>query len=319
MVNESKISIDANQIQRYSKAEAIDFVEEVLGSAQSWAPSLVEFRLSSDSQEDWKTEVGRWLLLARDLGFLDPLRKRLARASTAPRPVDAGTDYPYTLLQHELAAATAAYYFTGIGWRFESWEQRGEGLDIDLRLRTVGGSSVDIQVKASDHFRRTLDGRTVGGDHDEWVLEGIKNAAGQLEKSPGPMRMIVACPQREEPIRSDVVAHYLFGQPISKREVWGIRPDTRGLFATNSGEKISAIVVLGLLHGGFRETLYRCTAFLNPWTDCPSGQMETPAFPHARVLALHENVFTWQPEPPGLYGCHSFRTGVAYVESEQGE
>ena len=113
----------------------------MLGNAQIWAPSLVEFRLSSASQKDWKTEVGCWLLLARDLGFLDPLRKRVARASTAPRPVDAGTDCPYTLLQHELAAATAAYYFTGIGWRFESWEQRGEGLDIDLRLRATGGTS----------------------------------------------------------------------------------------------------------------------------------------------------------------------------------
>jgi hypothetical protein len=77
---ETKVSIDAHVIRRYPDGEALAAVEDVMGAPERWAPSLIEHRLSSDFQADWKCEVGCWLLKARDLGFLDTLKSRLRRA-----------------------------------------------------------------------------------------------------------------------------------------------------------------------------------------------------------------------------------------------
>jgi hypothetical protein len=75
-----EVSIDARNLRRYSEREALAFVDSVLGFPESWPPSLIAFRLSSDFQAEWKCEVGNWLLLARDHGFLDQLLGRTNRA-----------------------------------------------------------------------------------------------------------------------------------------------------------------------------------------------------------------------------------------------
>jgi len=110
----SIVSINAAAIRKSGKAEALACVDEVLGNAAEWAPSLIDYRLTSPFQGYWKLEVGGWLLLARELGFLPALLNRLQRAfKEAHDPkVKGANDSAHRILQQELAPAMAVHYFT---------------------------------------------------------------------------------------------------------------------------------------------------------------------------------------------------------------
>jgi hypothetical protein len=284
---ETKVSIDAHALRRYAEADALAAVQEVLGPPDRWAPSLIGHRLSSDFQADWKLEVGYWLLNARDLDFLEPLKRRLRRAAieSAHPQVTGPNDSAHKILGQELAAAMVTYYFTAMGWSFLSWEPPVPRGDVDVRMLSPAGLSVDVQVKAPDQPGDVVGGRIVDGEFDDRVLRAIDKAMHQLEPAPGPARMVVISPQRTWNINADVLACHLVGTPGGRSlQGWGVDKQSGGAFALTPGSEISAVVDLSLVRGP-GETLYRCTVIANPWID-EVGRLATEMFPQARVLHL---------------------------------
>jgi hypothetical protein len=276
---------------------------------------LIAYRLSDDFQANWKTEVGHWLLFARDWGFLERLRKRLidrALGEAAKPEMTGPNDSAHRILLSELAPAMAAYYFTRLGWRFHSWEPPPPipRVDVDLRLESLSGLVVDVQVKAPDQPGEYSHGRIVNGEIDERVLKAIDKAVGQLEFASGPGRMVVVCPQRTWPIAADVLACHLLGKAITRSdEVWGISREGGGVFCKTPGSGIAAVAALSYDRGD--KELYRCTVIRNPWA--PSAAViPVECFPHARVLSLVGDRFVWDPEQPG--SCFRFPTGMRFLE-----
>ena len=311
---ETKISIDAKAFRRYPADDAARAVDDILGPPEIWGPSLIEFRLSSDSQADWKVEVGCWLLAAKEYRFLERLNNRLDRArNEAAHPEVTGpNDSAHKILAQELVGAMVTYYFTSLGWTFVSWDQPFPGGDVDVRLLSPSGISADLQVKAPDQPGHVSNGQRVGGENDKWVLTSIDKGMKQLASSAGPIRMVVVSPQRTFQIDADVLAIHLLGTPRSVGESgWGVVRDGSGAFARPPGESISGVVDLSLLRG-MGETLYRCTVICNPWVSSP-GLLAAGAFRHARVLSLDGDKFVWRPEEPGR--CFGFRSGVPYLEA----
>jgi hypothetical protein len=308
---ETKVSIDARVIRRYPDDEALAAVENVLGPPQRWAPSLIEYRLSSDFQADWKCEVGCWLLNARDLGYLDRLESRLRRAliEAAQPKVTGPNDSAHRILVHELTGAMVTYYFAASGWRFVSWEPPVRAGDVD-GLLSPAGLPVDVQVKAPDQPGSVVRGRIVGGEFDDRVLKAIDKAMAQLEPAPGHARMVVVSPQRSWNIKADVLACHMLGRPGPRApESWGISRESGGAFAHAPGSSISALVDLGLVRGP-DETLYRSTVICNPWIG-KDELLGPEVFPHARVLSLDAGKFVWAPKEPSR--CSDFRNGVPYL------
>jgi hypothetical protein len=297
---EAKISIDARTFRRYAVGDALQAVDDILGPPEVWAPSLIEFRLGSDSQADWKLEVGCWLLAAQEYGFLGRLQNRLGRArgeAVAPE-VTGPNDSAHRILAQELAGAMATYYFTSFGWKFVSWEPPTVGGDVDVRLLSPTGVTADVQVKS-------------GGENDLWLLRSVDKGMKQLSSSSGPIRIVVISPQRTFTADADVLAIHLLGKPRSVGESWwGVVRDNTAGFAIQPGTAVSAVADRSLLRG-ISETLYRCTVVCNPWV-APSGLLTPDEFPNARVLSLLGDKFVWQPEEPGR--CFGFRSGLPYLE-----
>ena len=67
------MGLPVRQIQRYAEADALEFADEIMGSCPCWRESLRVYRWADSFAEEWKVEAGRWLLFARDQGFLDAL------------------------------------------------------------------------------------------------------------------------------------------------------------------------------------------------------------------------------------------------------
>jgi hypothetical protein len=174
-----------------------------------------------------------------------------------------------------------------------------KGFDVDLRVKTPGSLVVDIQVKASDRLGRIENNRRVGGENDEYVVGGLRNAIRLLSPSPGPLRIAVTCPQRTWPMSRDSgpVAACVLGRtnqldggiPTLDRE-------NRGLFAQEDGRRVHAALVLDLVRLAGTDPLYSCTVFLNPWAvDGPSFAPDD--FPHAAVCELVSDRFRWRGDP----------------------
>jgi hypothetical protein len=287
---ETKVSVDAAAIRRYSPGDALAFSSEILGDPEVWSSSLIGYRLGSGFQADWKLEVGCWLLQARDLGFLPALRAKIRRAATrlGSRPVGGPNDKAHLVLNQELAPAMAIYYFVSLGWKYEAWEPDVDGGDVDVRLRAPDGRVVDVQVKAPDQPGSVSFYRRVEGEFDDRVLSAIDHALEQLDDTPGPYRLAVISPQRTWSIGGTTLVRHLLGD----------RPDPlapTGAFAKRVG--ITGVADVHLVRG-LEETLYRCTVILNPWCDA-SAQLPVTAFPCARVHKRSNGVSDWTPEAPG--------------------
>jgi hypothetical protein len=146
----------AASIAPESDDDARTFVDAVCGASSDWKSVLTSYRLQDPFQGDWKAEVGHWLLFARREAFLPRVEHLLttrakpyiatALPSGKPDPNDQG----HAILGQILAPVQVAYYFAQNGWSFVEWEPRISAGDIDLRMKTKSGQSVDIQVKASD-------------------------------------------------------------------------------------------------------------------------------------------------------------------------
>ena len=314
---ETRVSIDARAIRRYAEADALAYVDKVLGDASRWRPSLVAYRLGCEFQSDWKTEVGCWLLLARDLHVLDPLLKRISRAlKHAPNPAVRGpNDSAHRLLVQELTPAMVTYYLTGMGWKFEEWEPVVPGGDADVRLVAPCGLITDIQVKAPDQPGDSTSGQVVDGEFDERVVASIDKAMTQLRASPCSSRLVVVSPQRTVAFGGGLLARHLVGRQVLRRDVWVISSDSRGAFSSDVGNGISAVGTLSLVRG-IDETLYRFTVVRNPWIKAPVSDLPIECFPMARVLSMYGNLFSWHPEAPG----DGFRlpSGTPYVDQAIG-
>ena len=296
---ETRISIDAKTIRRYGDAEALAFMDQVLGAPGVWSPSLVEYRLSSDFQADWKLEVGCWLLLARDLGFLDALRVKLGRAlGRAANPSGGGpNDKAHLVLNQELAPAMTIYYLTSLGWRFEAWEPPTVGGDVDVRLHSPDGRLVDIQAKAPDQPGQVIGGRRVDGEYDERVLAALDKALAQLRATPGPCRLVVISPQRTFSIDAAALMEGLIGRATYGSDGrWDVLEKDRGSFGDIPCAGVSGVADLHLIRGP-DEVLYRCTVLLNPWCTAEAS-LPLAAFPYSRVLSYEQNEFVWKPERP---------------------
>ena len=279
---EAKVSVDAAVIRRYPAEQALRFASDVLGEPDAWPSSLIGYRLASEFQADWKLEVGCWLLLAHDLGFLPALRARLRRAATRvdSAPVGGPNDKAHLVLNQELAPAMAIYYFVSVGWTFDAWEPGVQNGDVDIRLRSPDGRLVDVQVKAPDQPGSISSYRHVDGEFDDRVLSAIDHALLQLGGTPGPCRLVVVSPQRTWSIGGHVLVRHLLSD--------------RGLVKRPG---VAGVADLHLLRG-LDETLYRCTVILNPWCT-PSAALSAGLFPHARVHRTVNGVSEWFPEAPG--------------------
>ncbi|HET6284268.1 MAG TPA: hypothetical protein VFH73_25150 [Polyangia bacterium] len=279
---ETKVSIEAAAIRRHPAEEALSFATEILGEPSAWSSSIVGYRLASEFQADWKLEVGCWLLLARDLGFLPALRAKIRRATTriGSAPVGGPNDKAHLVLNQELAPAMVIYYFVSLGWTFDGWEPDVQNGDVDVRLRSPDTRIVDLQVKAPDQPGSVAAHRRVDGEFDERVLTAVDNALDQLDGTPGPCRLVVVSPQRTWSMDGNVLLHHLLSDDrLAKRPA------------------VSGVADLHLLRG-LDQTLYRFTVILNPWCNA-SASLPVSAFPHARVYRTIEGVSEWVPEAPG--------------------
>jgi hypothetical protein len=209
----------------------------------------------------------------------------------------------------ELAPAMVAYYLCRTGWNFVAWEPKVAIGDVDLRLRCPHGNLTDFQVKAPDRPGFVHDYRIVDGERDAHVLAAIDKALAQVSPSPGPQRIVVVSPQRTRTIAPKVLASHLVGRTVAEDGRVVLRSSDRGTFATSLGATVGAVVDLSLLRGEL-ETLYRCTAFLNPWAS--SGSMpRDDVFKGARVCGLDGDQFVWIPEQPD--GAFTLPSGTKYL------
>lgn len=296
----------AGAMAQNSAADACAFVDKVLGTSSAWPSPLMAYRLSADFQADWKCEVGRWLLFADAAGFLPDLLKGIDRARQAPLapPSVAGNPDPnddaHAILHQEIAPAEVAYYLSANGWSFVSIpaptpEAR---YDVDLRMKTRTGILADIQIKASDRPGRVIGHRRFDGEIDEHVKIGVCKAVGQIAGAPGPLRMVVTCPQRTWPMsrESGAIASLVIGRTIG--ESGGrvtLAACDRGLFAQGDGMKVHAVAVLDFFRP-LDDERYGCTVFLNPWVS-DGTRMSQDEFPSAAVCELRDDRFRWHGDP----------------------
>lgn len=308
MPTETAVSLNAEEFRRYPANQALAFVDTQLGSSDVWEPTLVAYRLKSRRQEDWKVEVGCWLLLAQELGFLPDLLNRIQRARKAPLQPHGvrANDVAHRLLLQELAPAMVLHYLAGCGWEFVGWNPTQLLVnvgDVDIRLRDPRGTLTDIQVKASDQPGELFNYIHRDGEYDSRVLAGIDNAMKQLaNNTPGPQRMVVVTPIRTVPVEAAVLTSHLLGAPAPDHLGLLPPPCQRGKFARHPGNQVGAVVALMLdrFPGPDLEpqAAYRCTVLLNPWMDA-ERRPQASAFRGARVGSpSSDGSYVWTPERP---------------------
>jgi hypothetical protein len=335
-----KVSIDSHKLHRFPKTEALKAFGDFIGSPASWASSHVRHRIENDCDEDWRTEVGNWILLARKHGFEAHLQKRLNGARTEDS--NDINDPAHRQLLSELAPVMLAHYLIGTDWRFGTWEppQAEPKADIDETLFAPNDVEVAFQVKAPDTPGKWVDRETTApngsvikrsgifnGAMDDWVRTAVEKAARQLPRAPTRPQMIALCAQRQLPLplgsSPRVIDRLLLGSPInidgtvrldhdyidSELAANSASPLSRGEFRDHWNH-IGGVVTLDYRRN-WSEFDYMCTVILNPWAQ-EAARCERIWFPHARVLALDGDTFSWTPAVPD---DTSFRVPVIYVAS----
>jgi hypothetical protein len=196
-----------------------------------------------------------------------------------------------------LAQVQVAYYLARNGWSFVEWEPTVDVGDIDLRMKSPSGQSVDIQVKASDLPGRVEGYRRHDGENDERVKAGLRKAVDQIAAAPGPARLVVATPQRTWPMsrQPNPVASLMMGSTLGyEGGIVILEEGRRGLFASSAGTKVTAAIVLDLIRAA--EKYYGCTVFMNPWA-VPLALLSEADFPAAAVGELRNDIFEWHGSP----------------------
>jgi hypothetical protein len=295
VVQPARVALAAQRLHLVNDDAARVAFDASLKSGGAWASELMQYRTTSEWQEDWVIEVGNWLERARQLGFLDQLVAKIApqRAGIGSR---AASDPVHRNVNQQLAQAMVVHYLVGTGWHLEVFEPNVTDLradltaaDVDLQMRPPAMSSiVDVQVKASG---------TLGIAErfaDQQIRAGIEHAAEQLPNPPLGPALIVVVPQRGWP---------LYGEPKAIEELIGQTsgyPDRRVLLHEAAfgplalWDHVSAIVSLEHRRGA-NDGDYGCNVFENPWA---AYAIQRNWFPHARVLSSIDGRFQWTPSGP---------------------
>lgn len=302
MVAANSPSIEAAALHRVGSADALAFVDELLGAPEEWPSPLIGYRLASDFQADWKEEVGHWLKTAERFGFLDQvmheIRNQAKRRSkkTVGGAVDPNEPRHLKLNQH-LAAARVAHYLTGTEWDFLAYEpERGGAVDVDLALATPDGQRAEFQVKAPDQPGRKVGYRLVDGELDHRVVAAVLRAAEQLRTPATCGAFVAVCAVRDYPLalKPHCLVSSLVGRTIQEGAVVTLPLEQTGAFFSEGWRQVSGVVILDLHRAATLElapvTNYACTVLLNPNATFPG---EPEWFPHARVCILEGGRFRW--------------------------
>jgi hypothetical protein len=144
----------------------------------------------------------------------------------------------------------------------------------------------------------------------------MQKAVAQISTAPGPARLVVATPQRTWPMsrHPNPIASQMVGSTSGyKGGIVVLEQDSRGLFASVLGAKVTAAVILDLVRGA-DEKYYGCTVFLNPWA-IPTDVLVETDFPAAAVCELRGDAFEWHGSPGE---CFVLPSGTRYVAQANG-
>lgn len=309
-----RIAIDAHKLHIVSDEDARARFHALLGKGPAWASAMMQYRTTSDWQDDWVIEVGNWLARADSLGYLDfilrnvqPLRARIGTDDGAEG------DGVHRKVTQQLAQAMAVHYFVGIGWGFGAFEpkvseHRASGIpaDVDLQLHPPSSTLlVDMQVKASG---------TLGvpdAEVDPQIRTGATNAIAQLPVPAARPALVVISAQRGWWLSGD--SHALETM-IGSTSGYG---SGRVLLHDDAhGELEAAPHVSGIAMLDYRRSLstfdYSCTVLMNPWATHP---LDPAWFPHSRVLSCTNGEFSWIRGRPS---ASTFTTGTRFAPGPRG-
>lgn len=306
-------ALDVDALARIPKADALQYVDAILGTPERWPSALISYRLTSDFQAPWKAEMGQWLRAAADFGFLDQVLHQLetqARRPSKTKGIDPNDERHLKLHQH-LAAARIVHYLTRTGWAFDAFEpETGGAVDVDISLRSPDGQRVEFQVKAPDQPGRIVARQIVDGEYDDRIVHAVNKAAGQLRQPARGPSLIVVCANRNWPLAWDVgcLVRPLLGSTLQVGSRVFLERDRAGAFFKDGWAHVSGVVVLDVAWG-IDEGKYLCVVLLNPNADFPARE---EWFPGARVAILEGNAFDWVRGEPGV--AHTLPTGTLFVE-----
>jgi hypothetical protein len=324
----------ATRLRRTDRQTALSFVDAELGPPEDWQSPILRYALSAPFQEDWKEEVGHWLMTAQRFGFLAQLKQRVlpAKRGTHVATININDERRSHLLQ-ELAPAMMTHYFSGTGWSFVAWEPiKGGAEDVDVALRAPSGKDVLFQVKAPDQpghlvpaegeapagFRvvrtpaegneRDESGKLrpevkTGGEADWKLTKVAAKAADVLPRLGSQAQFVCICPNRSPLSMAHVVLiSYLAGRTEGEHGRRGrtrvtLPKDKRGQFWSAEWAHVSGLIVLELLRPENGDISYGCVVLLNPNA---AALASADWFEHAHVLVLEGNTFRWKGgEPAG--------------------
>lgn len=314
-------SLDAEQIAGIPRDEALALVDELLGRPEEWPSELVSYRLGSDFQSFWKAELGRWFNTASRHGYHEQITELAVKRARRPtRSVGRDpNDRRYLDLVQTVAECMVDHYLTSTGWTFLRWNHQEpvpseasspkQQYDSDLVLR-VAETDVSVQVKAPDQLGTVVNGRLYDGENDDRVLKAVHKARHQLPRHRA--GVIGVCDARRWSLASEpeCLVVDLIGS-VTGRD-GGYFLDRPGNFFTPEWTHVSAVLLLHLTIGsGFEEAedaaVYGCTVLLNPRASMP---LDASAFPHASVLLLRGDTFSWIGGEP--CGPHSIPGGTKF-------
>jgi hypothetical protein len=292
--------VDVHELHRVTPADARAFVDQTLGAADTWASPLISYRLSADAQADWKVELGNWLKVAEQNGFLDRLMHDVQ--SQARRPSKLTTKDPndrnHLKLHHYVAAARVTHYLTALGWSFGAFEpETGGDVDIDLQLKSPNGAPVEFQIKAPDQPGRIENHRIVDGEFDERVIAAVEHAAIQLRHPARAPAIIAICANRDFPLCWELrrLVHLLVGSTKQVGSSVFLEKNDTGKFWSPDWSHVSGVFLLDLVRGidiesGGDVAKYISACLLNPNASFP---ILPSWFSRSRVLGFAGDVFEW--------------------------
>lgn len=309
-----RVAVDAQTLHIVTDDDARARFHALLGKGPAWASAMMQYRTTSDWQDDWVIEVGNWLARADALSYLDFILRNVQPLRTRVGSNDgAEGDGVHRKVTQQLAQAMAVHYFVGIGWSFGAFEPkvsepRADGIpaDVDLQLHPPSSALlVDMQVKASG----TLGVRDA--EVDPQIRTGVTNAIAQLPVPAARPALVVISAQRGWWLSGDT---HVIETMIGSTNGYG---GGRVLLHDDAhGELEAAPHVSGIALLDYRRSLstfdYSCTVLMNPWA---THRLDPAWFPHSRVLSCTNGEFSWIRGRPS---ASTFTTGTRFAPGPRG-